>query len=311
MKLRYVLLVAIYLAGISFAGHGAVSPWLSGRAAVQVRGNTELVTLSVTDETAPLARMTELLEPKIGIPICYEDPDWSESEDFMPYRENPATANDPRLSRLPGGTLRRGSLEMAFFVKLDRRPVDPPEKLLGDIIDEHSKRRNPGEFTVVKLPYEGFSVVPVSVRDKSGRLIEQHSPFDVRISFPEAQRDLGETIGIILKAVSAESGKHVSDAGQGWLGLNGGAYSVLTLKLGANGEIARDVLAKAFNEARYKPPVPITGVPKMSWHLSYATGLKGYVFNLRGVAIEMSTPRGGRVLEPSDRPNLPASPFPK
>jgi hypothetical protein len=259
------------------------------------RGPSDVI-VSV-DDPRPLAKAADVLELKFGIGISYEDPAWSYRGDVArlvdtPYGKEIAQQNPQMKAVIPKG----GSLELKFSIDpLSRRPTAGYANVLADLLSEHTRRGNPGEFRVVAYGTD-FAVVPTSARDQKGTLTANRSPLDAAIWFAEAERDGLTTIKTICDAVSAASGKKVV---LGTLSLN--LFNNTTMRVGANGEIARDVLGKVFRDLHWSDPRNIAAFPKLSWRLLYGPDTEYYALNIKGVQQEVPAPAGGTKLIPVTR----------
>ena len=73
------------------------------------------------------------------------------------------------------------------------RSGDAIETLMQAVLDTHRLRRNPGEFKTVVFD-GGLSIVPERFDDANGRVINHLAPLDARVSFPEEERTISETL---------------------------------------------------------------------------------------------------------------------
>ena len=270
----------------------AVALGVSRSAGSQGQASNGEVTLSV-EGPRPLAEAAKLLELKLGVGVSYEDVPLVYSGDY-------ARASDTSWGRKYGDDHKEfktvnpisfigGTLQIQFQIDpRTTKPIASASRLLQDVIDQHSARKNPGEFTLATVSND-FSIVPTAARDRSGKMVAVRSPLDFPISFPVAERTGMETLRIFCDAVTMASGYRV---GVGTIPLNMLRNTVV--RLGANGELARDVLVKMLQELSWSDPRTLGPIPKLSWQLLY--GLEAhdiergfYALNLGAVEREEPT----------------------
>ena len=166
--------------------------------------------------------------------------------------------------------------------------IDAPIQILEAFVEDHTTRHNSGEFTVVQFGINEFSIVPRGGKDATGKFGSQHSPFDTRISFPQETRTGVATLKLILEGIKAAGGESIGIGSVPYELLGG--YEVL---VGAQNETARDVLARAFREARWADPRIHFPLPKLSWRLFYDLELQAYVLNISTILHEVPERGGG------------------
>jgi hypothetical protein len=240
-----------------------------------------------------LAEAAKLLELKLGVGVSYEDVPLVYSGDYArasntswgrKYGDDHAEFKAANPFGFIGGTL-----QIRFQTDpRTRQPIAPASRLLQDVIDQHSTRNNPGEFRLATLGKD-FSIVPTAARDRNGKMVAVRSPLDFPISFPVAERTGMETLRTICDAVTMASGYRV---GVGGIPLNMTRNTVV--RLGVNGELARDVLVKMLEGLRWSDPRTLGPMSKLSWQLLY--GLEAhdiergfYALNLEAVEREEPT----------------------
>jgi hypothetical protein len=255
------------------------------------------VVLRVTDDPRPLWTLSELLERKLGVPVTYEDAMWAAENDLIAASEHPGNRNSPSREQLRNLAPVGGTEEIRFRIEAgSRKAVDPPVALVNSLVAAHSAARNPGVFEALPSGSNGgFHLVPTSVRDALGVLVYHRSPLDTRISFPEEERSAIATVQVILDAVSEASGSPVG------LATGGGQLTGLVIRLGAQAQVARDLLFQALNESSWARPDTIGQPPLSSWALTYDPTTDTYYMNLRTVFREEPWPGGGVVLIEAQR----------
>ena len=249
---------------------------------------TEQGRYSVTDPR-PLEIAAILLQRKLGVPISYEETAWVYAGDLV------------NASTLPGNEKLSGTGPLVpRLTKLDLTiPMTPsalatvaPETLAQQAIDSHRSYGNPGDFKVVRFGDGELSIVIDKATTKEGRLVAQNAPLDTRISFPEADRSLLDTLNLIVKGIAAKS--------QMQLLLGPSAppryFVEKKIRVGAQDEPARNVLARALR---------IPGNTKLSWHVTSAPASPTpssskdtpYFFVLMPVEVEVLVPGRGVQLQ--------------
>ena len=227
------------------------------------------------DDPRPLEQGAKLLERKAGVPIWYEDPQWAFSGDLAQAADLPG--NRELVARNPGwrGPLvpRGGSM----FVNLPRTLADfrsaNPVNLLETVIASHGQIKNSASFKVVQFGDNEFSIVGTGAASKEGQQTVQAPPLDRRITFPEAERTLAETLNLICDAINVRLMAQFT----------GGPDKSRHVRIGTNNEIAREVLARTMR---------MPGGTKIAWVLNYMPDLHLYTLGIRPVQIEVSGPNG-------------------
>jgi hypothetical protein len=225
----------------------------------------------------PLQQAAELMERKLGVPISYEDPVWASSRDTVQASKLPG--NRELVARRPDwkGNLvpRGGTVTVAVPTTPEAKQAIDPVYVIQAVISNYEARGNTGQFTLVRFGENEFSIVPTKVEDKAGRLVDQVSPLDVKISFPEEERSLPATVDLISQAIGVKPIRFDSSPE---------AYARgPRVRVGAQNETARDVLARALR---------IPGGAKLSFHLNYMPDVQIYVIGLSPVRVESPTPSG-------------------
>jgi hypothetical protein len=228
----------------------------------------------VTDPR-PLQQAAELLERKLGVPISYEDPVWASSTDTTPASKLPS--NREMVAQHPNwkGNLvpRGGTFTVVVPITPEARQAVNPAALIQGAISSYESAGNTGQFTVVQFGENEFSIVPTKAENVTGRLADQVSPLDVKISLPEEERSLPATVDLIAQAVGVRPVRFDSSREpQG-----------PRIRVGAVNETARDVLARALR---------IPGGVKLSFRLNYMPDVRLYVIGLNPVRVEVATPAG-------------------
>jgi hypothetical protein len=170
---------------------------------------------------------------------------------------------------------RGGTVTVTLPTTQEAKQATNAANVIQAVLSNHEARGNPAQFTLVRFGEYEFSIVPTKAKDKGGRLVDQVSPLDLKISFPEEERSLLATVDVISQAIHAR-----------FINIGG---SLITdpraprVRVEAQNETARDVLAKALK---------IPGGAKLSFRLDYMPDLQMYVIGLHPVRVEVPSQNG-------------------
>jgi hypothetical protein len=134
----------------------------------------------------PLAEAAKLLEQKYGKAITYEDP----PSMFIPYKTLPGLP----LPELPH-----------FRMFLPDTPAKIDAALMEKIVADYQHQTNGAQFKVLTSRW-GLHIIPVRIRDGSGRWVQAVSPLEARIDVPMASRTPLDHFNAICAAVTRVSG---------------------------------------------------------------------------------------------------------
>jgi hypothetical protein len=230
----------------------------------------------------PLEVAAEVLSRKLGVAVSFEEAAWMSNRDLVraadiPGNEGVTSQNHPRGPLVP----RRSMLTMFVPTTKAAKEATGPTRIIQNALDSHSTAKNPGEYRLIRLSESEYSIVVDQVEDESGRKVKQLSPLDVRISFPEKDRSPQETLNLIYQSVRAAANVKLMVLVED--------HSTTRVRLGANNEVAREVLAKALRRP---------GSDKKSWSLRYDPENKMYLIYFLRVEVEESVPGRGATLRP-------------
>ena len=180
----------------------------------QVARPSNNVRLSVVAEPRPLARAADLLQRKLGVGISYEDPPWIYQGDLVEAANLPSNLEIKKTSpRFHATVPAVGSLDLSLPLNVASHSISMPAiSVLQDLLSEHVRRGNPGEFKVLTLGGD-FSIVPFVARDKVGNSLAVRSPLDFAVSFPNAVRDGMAALKTLCEAITEASGMRTSAGG--------------------------------------------------------------------------------------------------
>jgi hypothetical protein len=246
----------------------------------QVARPTNNVRLSVVAEPRPLARAADLLQRKLGVGISYEDPPWIYQGDLVEAANLPSNSEVKKTSpRFHATVPAVGSLDLSLPLNVASHSISMPAiSVLQDLLSEHVRRGNPGEFKVLTLGGD-FSIVPFVARDKVGNSLAVRSPLDFAVSFPNAVRDGMAALKTLCEAITEASGMRTSVGGVPKLSFT------TTVSLNATNEPARDVLVRLLRTLTWPDSRNVAPIPKLSWRLYYDPEGQAYVLNI-GVVLK-------------------------
>ena len=241
----------------------------------QAEQKKEEFAIAVSLQPSPMKELVERVSRSFGVPVSFEEPAWSWMNDVMLLVDTPALLANPAARRNTNPKMHTAALgSLDVRVPIDRRAHSSLElaaTVLEKALTSHTERGNPGAFRLVNLGELGFSIVPARVRDQKGASVDAASPLDTRISFPREERSVAATLILIGNAVSAAAQQRVGvDVSAG--GLRIPVYQDGKVTIGAQNEIARNVLAKTLREIDY----PGGGTPKYRWNLDYQPDSRAY-----------------------------------
>ena len=156
------------------------------------------------DGARPLAEALRALERRHGLPVTYEDPRYEHFSDIEEVTT--IVRRDGNLSKkvlVPKGR----PFTFIYDVPPDGAPIDY-RVLLEKLLADYRNSDNPGLFSLTQST-STFHVVPVGVRARTGNFIEQQSVLATRVSLPNAQRTVDQTIDAVLKAIKTTAGFNV------------------------------------------------------------------------------------------------------
>jgi hypothetical protein len=225
----------------------------------------------VTDESNPLLKVADQISQQLRLPIAYEEPAWIADSDLISQVDVPAIREKAKVAPTLDPKVRvagLGTVSAKSTLREGQDAMQVAADLLQSSLSDHAHRGNPGIFRLVSVGGYGFSIAPEQIRGDQGQWISVQSPLDARISFPPEDRSLEVTLQLIAKAVS-EATREKVQANTQTMGISS-IYDVAKTHIGAQNEVARDVLARTFREMT-EPNRP---TPMMWWNLEYLIGHK-------------------------------------
>jgi hypothetical protein len=271
------------LSGITTVTHAQTGPPAPGRPGLAPPSTAQTFTLRDIDgvrnegggrftitDPRPLERTAELLERKLQVAISYEEPAWSSAGDLSNAADLPQ--NSVLASKNPAwrGPLVPRSSTVDVTIPATGATV---AAIIQAALDNHRLRGNPGEFKAVQLGDGGFSIVAERVDDQNGGIVTSVSPLDLRITMPEEERTMADTLAVLIRAINATSKIPVVRPTIG----GKGHFDIVRVRVGAQNEPARDVLSRILR---------VPGQPKFSWTLDYMPDLRTYVLGFRRIQVE-------------------------
>jgi hypothetical protein len=221
----------------------------------------ESVELSVFDPR-PLSAVIAQLETRYGWVITYEDPSYENPADLAEVSVH--EVKDPK--NLKAGV--RIPRPRKFDFKYPNADRSRAEDVLAAVIRDYNKAGNNDAFRLVRTG-KVFHVVPSVSDNKLGLPTNRESRLDVRVTIPDAERSVLQTLELILAHVGELTGVPtlVATVPHNFLAQK-------KVRTGATNERARDVLVRALAS---------TG-RDLSWRLNCGpNALKSCYFNLHFV----------------------------
>jgi hypothetical protein len=205
-------------------------------------------TISVTG-SRPLSQAIDTLERQYHWSVTYEDPVYSYVGDTSDVtREVRRDGKDKPRVLVP-----RGGPFSATYVAASESGMPDPLIVVRRVVAAYNASGFPGQFRTLRNG-SMIHVVPTGAKDYYGLLQSSGSPFDAKINIPRRDRTVLATVEEFAQAVTAAAGIHV-----GFALFPANLLANTRVQIGADGEVARDVLART---------LAATGQP-LSWHLLY------------------------------------------
>jgi hypothetical protein len=230
------------------------------------------------DDHWPLSKASQLLESHYGVPISMEDVSAYEYVGELRELDNFAELQraHPDIKRL---LYPRGVLDVSFPEPADKTTPAGVANILGDLLTQHVRNGNPGQFSLLVTP-EALVIVPTARRNSSGTLVPDRSPLEMRISFPEADRDAAQAFEAFCEALTTALGKKAV--------LWNSPFQQQKVRIGANNEVARDVLVRMIASLRWDEPFSLKvarPMARLSWTFAPLPGTQDYALSLRQVSV--------------------------
>jgi hypothetical protein len=221
----------------------------------------------------PLDKAVDFLEAKYGWRMTYEDPLVLYLGDLTDTRPQPS-----RPGSKPSYAWRWGSIDMRHVLPSLLSLQDDPAVLLQRAIDLYNAGRGVGEFRLLRTG-DVFHVIPAKTKNVDGEMVEVASLLDTPVTFPEQEREIGQTMRAITDAVGLATSVTLNRNPLN-LGLRHDWEKVV---FGASNEPARSALLRLF---------AMTGNEALSWSLLCAAGERRCTLNIRQIRVEVQAPDG-------------------
>lgn len=220
----------------------------------------------------PLEAAASLLERRLGIAISVEEPAWLAPSDSVRASDHPdAQDASRRFPQWAGPLVPRGGafgpVSLPTISESRDLSLQAIQERIEAVVAQYMAAGNPGRFRIEALDVGEFSIIPTSILNESGDDVVVTPILDTRISFPEADRTLRETLDIVYQTVTRASGQRVVNVDP----FPTRFFTSTRIILGARNEAARDVLRKALTvpggplysfRVRYDPELQVFGI----WH---------------------------------------------
>jgi hypothetical protein len=176
----------------------------------------------------------DALQSKYGWTVDYEDPQYLSAPGIILPRPSPPNRRHANSN---------GTSENGFSVQIKIAPASnlPPDaaSVLSTVVTAYNQSNGDGEFKLLKEGAERFSVVGIGARDSEGQIQNQQPILDLPISLAKEERNEGETIAMICRALSAQSKIRVSTD------TAANAWETAKLTIGGTNMPARNMLVQA------------------------------------------------------------------
>lgn len=215
----------------------------------------EPIRIQVVDYPRPVAAAVQQIEKHFGRVVTYEDTRYVHPADIVDVTEQ--TRRDRSSSRRIFGR-RNGSIDLTYTPRPG--PVDTQVgEVLQAVIAHSNAAGNAGEFRVDWDP-DGYHVVPVAIKGKSGAMEPYASPLDTRITLPNREETGLEMMFRMVKVITTRSGFTVK---VGTIPMN--RLNQARVTVDAQNDRAREVLWRALQSIS----------PDLSWRLLCSVGERG------------------------------------
>jgi hypothetical protein len=268
--------VSLAFCGLGLAANQAATPLQShflSHANIERKDGQVSV---LANSPRPLDQAVAAIRRQYGWIVDYEDPPY-DSHDLVDdtdpgWRE--AHPNAKGVTRVAGGTF-----TTVFSLGSDMNTLPPDrERVLDKVLADYETSGNPGVFTLTKEGADRYAVVGVGVKDSNGSEKKVAPILDNRIVLPLQERTVGDTLQLILRALSEKSEFKV---------VLGSAPINLILqtkvKLGGDERSARELLTQLATATRFP----------MVWRLLYDADPGWYFMNLE-IATEATRDSSGQ-----------------
>lgn len=164
-----------------------------------------------------------------------------------------------------------------FSFKLPKRAAgeSEPDRLetLNRMVEAYNKSGNPGRFAVIRAGATTH-IVPIMVKDKTGKLVPSPSILDVPVTVDGAETSFAQFMVNILHQVSQQIGREVA--------FGGGANNIENnnrVRPVPGMRTAREALTKMFEEVQGRAAAVGTHYT-LSWQIRYSLSDDFYTFNV-------------------------------
>lgn len=235
----------------------------------QQGGREHVVAIS---EDGPFMQLAQAIPDHFGWDISYEEPPWESQRDVAPYPGGRSGKNGRLL-------IQRGK---AFTLRFQ----EP-----GDLTDASTRRAvidsvlkqffGAGNSPFFQARHDGAytHIVPGAYVGSDAKIVEFQPLLDTRISIPRGKRTVGETVSLVLAAVSRARSANIVMATIPMNAFYSSIDSVIFSE--GNNERARDIMIRAFEDQNGARMMSMGLQIKFSWILSYEPTAKTYYFNCR------------------------------
>jgi len=214
---------------------------------------SQFETIRVTADR-PLYSFSLELQKRSPIAVTYEEP----APDVAPFA---AAAREPA-----GSPSSPASLIVRYRVSAATGMPEDPAALLEEAITAHQSAGSSVRFKLIE-DEKMYHIVPMEARNLQGRWVKIVPLFDARITLPEAEREVGQTLIAIREALHQATGQEIllGEVPVNWVTSH-------YVRLGGKAQTVRQLLDEALAGGRF------------TWQLLYDARLRGYVLRIQPLA---------------------------
>ncbi len=218
------------------------------------------VTVSIPAQPRPLWQLSRELEKAYKWRITYEEAPLEYPADLV----NSATTGIHWIARPT-------AFQSSFEEPQDPRSMEEKWKILDRLVASYS---GPHGAMTVSSNGDYSHIIPTTLKNKAGQIVPFEPLLNTKVSFEPAQRNLLETVRLILSQVSKVRGVSI---GLGVIPTN--LFVQQELLTNADNEQARDVLMRIFEDASGFRQLKGSSPVRVTWALLNDISYSGYFFN--------------------------------
>jgi hypothetical protein len=217
-------------------------------------------TISIPAQPRPLWQLARQLEKAYKWRITYEEAPLEYPADLV----NSATIGIHWIARPT-------AFQASFEQPQDSRSMEEKWKILDSLVASYS---GPHGAMTVSSNGDYSHIIPTTLKNKAGQIVPFEPLLNTKVSFEPAQRNLLDTVRLIMSQVSSIRGVSI---GLGTIPTN--LFVQQQLLTNADNEQARDVLMRIFEDASGARQLSGFSPVRVTWTLLNDVSDRGYAFN--------------------------------